>query len=884
MNKRIVIKIGAGSLIDGYTATVQIGEEGLPPQVEVPARLPPAPDVPELYRRWQQAYWQLGLPYRLEAQNGVTNVSDVSDIVQCRVMSTQLRDRLHYWLNGEDFRPIREKVLEQLSPQDTVRVMLQTQDLLLQRLPWYDLHMFQRYRNAEVGICLPCYQQVSYRGSRSEKVRVLAVLGEATGLDTQMDCTLLGQLPDADVHFLKAPSVEAFNESLWDEQGWDILFFAGHSKSRVNCVANALAAGEPSSQAIGGLDGSSDSDAVTTEGNGELQLNATETLTVPQLKHALSKAIDRGLNTAIFNSCDGLGLAADLADLYIPQVLVMREPVPDKVAHAFLQGFLASFSAGTSFYLAVREAREKLQGLEARFPCATWLPVIVQNLAETPPTWRSLQGKSTESGKCGPAIGAGGAGGAPVQVRSEAELAANVRLSSVNTLAGTVGKFRDARKPDLQLAERLRGWKVAVAAGLSCAAVVLGGRFLGGLEVLELKAYDYFLRSRPPESLDERILIITNTEADISARPNTTSNRSVSDETLSDVLARLDELNPQMVGLDIYLEGAVKMPLLARQLAETDNLIAICKAADYTTQTSAKPPPLDVTDAGRIAASDFVADGGDRVVRRHLLAFMPPPDSACQSGTGLGLLMANRYLAEVHGIFPSEEVKIGETALPVLRGSLLGGSFFGGYHNVDAAGSQALLNYRILDEPSQTNCGEVRETPADCIDVSTFLTGAVDDLRSHVENKIVLIGTTAAGYDPHITPYTRTASVDRQVPGVFIQAQMISQLVSAGLGERSFIGSWLEWQEAMWIVGWALLGGVLGLSVGLQKFWLRLLLAEGLLVVACWLLLVGGSVWVPWVPSAIALPAAALSTRGVVRSRSKYRIGSGVNGSDISKY
>jgi hypothetical protein len=27
----------------------------------------------------------------------------------------------------------------------------------------------------------------------------------------------------------------------------------------------------------------------------------------------------------------------------------------------------------------VREAREKLQGLEDRYPCATWLPVICQN-------------------------------------------------------------------------------------------------------------------------------------------------------------------------------------------------------------------------------------------------------------------------------------------------------------------------------------------------------------------------------------------------------------------------------------------------------------------------------------------------------------------------
>ncbi|MEM9197086.1 MAG: CHASE2 domain-containing protein, partial [Pseudomonadota bacterium] len=62
----------------------------------------------------------------------------------------------------------------------------------------------------------------------------------------------------------------------------------------------------------------------------------------------------------------------------------------------------------------------------------------------------------------------------------------------------------------------------------------------------------------------------------------------------------------------------------------------------------------------------------------------------------------------------------------------------------------------------------VIETPADCISVSRFLEMSVDELRSQVENKIVLIGTTANGYDDlWRTPYTKVASVDRQVPGVF---------------------------------------------------------------------------------------------------------------------
>jgi hypothetical protein len=51
----------------------------------------------------------------------------------------------------------------------------------------------------------------------------------------------------------------------------------------------------------------------------------------------------------------------------------MREPVPDQVAQAFLKYFLETFAVGESFYLAVREARERLQGWEDQFPCATWV-------------------------------------------------------------------------------------------------------------------------------------------------------------------------------------------------------------------------------------------------------------------------------------------------------------------------------------------------------------------------------------------------------------------------------------------------------------------------------------------------------------------------------
>ncbi len=796
VSKRIVIKIGAGSLETGFAASVEIGDEGASPQAETQAALPPAPDLPELYHQWQQAYWQLGSSYRLEARDGVTNVSAVADIEQCRALSWKLRDRVHHWLNGDDFRPIREKLLEQLNPQDQTRILLQTKDPLLQRLPWYELQFFQRYRQAEVGICTPDYQQVSYLGTRSQNVRILAVLGNAKGLNTQIDKNLLAQLPNADIHFLQEPTRESFNHYLWHTKGWDILFFAGHSSSRPVCQNNSK------------------------EGSGEIFLNATDKLTIPQLKHALKKAIDRGLNTAIFNSCDGLGLATDLADLHIPQVLVMREPVPDQVAHAFLQGFLESFAAGVPFYIAVREAREKMQGLEARFPCATWLPVIVQNLAETPPTWLSLQGKN----------------------QGEIEQP-NLEQHS----------FVAKKAPSPASGSLWRRLRQGIGCSAIVATVLLLGRQLGLLESMELKGYDYLLRSRPPESLDERILIITNTAEDIAAYPNRTSSASLSDQTLLDLLSKLKPLAPNTIGLDIYHSHAEKDPALAKALKETDSLIGICKVSDETTENAVKKgPPPEIEDS-RIGANDFVAyEAQGEVVRLHLLGLTPPPGSPCKANATLSAVIATRY-AQSKGY-------LDDLVLPKLTPT------FGGYHQLDTDGAQIMLNYRRLKSPQGTGCGDVKETPADCLSVSEVLEKPSEQLRQHIEDKIVLIGTTDfdfAASDRWVTPYTKNrARSGDKTPGVFLHAQMISQLISAAFDNRLMIDSWPDWQEIAWIASWALIGGLIGaFSRWPLNLWLRLLMGEGILLLACWLWLVEAGLWVPLVPSAIALPAAAIATQ-----------------------
>ncbi|MEO0647243.1 MAG: CHASE2 domain-containing protein, partial [Cyanobacteria bacterium J06650_10] len=613
---------------------------------------------------------------------------------------------------------------------------------------------------------------------------------------------------------------------LWDSQGWDILFFAGHSQSREVC----------------GLDGES----LYKEGRGEILLNETESLTMTQLKHALRRAIDRGLNTAIFNSCDGLGLASDLAELHIPQVLVMREPVPDQVAHSFLEGFLAAFARGIPFYVAVREARERLEGLESRFPCATWLPVIVQNLAEVPPTWGSLQGID--------AVVADVLNGDEEALEEEQNLSAAAEDVSLKSIS---------------LKRRLG---VGVLAGLGAAALALGLRFLGVLESYELKTYDLLLRSRPAEEIDSRLLIITNTAEDIQAYPNTQGQGSLADETLSALLAKLSDLEPQSIGLDIYRDYPAKNPKLAQQLAGMDNLIAICKIEDVSSETEAKAPPPEIQSLERIGSSDFSADEADDVVRRHLLGLAA--SDTCSTNATFSTRLAMSYGQTVLNLPVTNDLSFGSAKLPVIDLQTFGGDYFGGYHKVDAAGTQLLLNYRIVKEPRQTNCGGVLETPAICMSVSDFLARSPAALEALVKQKIVLIGTTDYTFgDIWITPYTKSAAADRQTPGIFLQAQMISQMISAAMGERRLLTSWPLTGKVLWTVGWALAGSLIAVSVGPRKGWemllLRLVLAMGVLVLVTWLLLVLAAVWVPLLSSAIALPVSASLSRAGLKLRSK---------------
>lgn len=428
MNWLVVLRLGKGSWQQGFPdVTVQIGEDSNSRQMQLTASLPPAPDLPRLYRNWQLFYaalyerlgWRLRITF-YENEATVTNISEAEFHNICQ----QLKTRLNTWLRSEEFHPISKKLWQELAKKDQeIRLLIETDDVQVRQFPWHLWDLFKDYPKAEMALSISNYELVPYPAQKTPgKVRILSIFGNSQGIDLERDRAVLEHLPGAEVKFPTERSRRTISDELY-RRSWDIFFFAGHSSTQME--------------------------------QGRMELDDTQSLTIDDLHNALSHAIAQGLQLAIFNSCDGLGLANQLAALHLPQSIVMREPIPDRVAGAFLTYFLEAFARGKSFYLAVREARERLQALEDEFPCASWLPVICQNPAAAPPTWQSLR-----------------------------------RIER----------------------HRLR---VALWASLASTFLIVGLRSLSLLQGLELKAFDGLMRLRPAEQPDPRLLVVGATEEDL---------------------------------------------------------------------------------------------------------------------------------------------------------------------------------------------------------------------------------------------------------------------------------------------------------------------------------------------------------------------------------
>lgn len=411
-----------------------------------------------------------------------------------------------------------------------------------------------------------------------------------------------------------------------------------------------------------------------------------------------------------------------------------------------------------------------------------------------------------------------------------------------------------------------RVWRTGLQVLVTSAVVtslVMGVRQLGVLENWELQAVDSLQRWRPIEGADPRLLVVTINETDIQAQSQRQG--SLSDRTLEQLLTKLEQYQPRAIGLDIYrdLPVSAAYPNLAKYLQKSENFIGLCKISDPDTNNPGIAPPPELPPAF-LGFSDIMADD-DNTVRRQLLHLTPPPNSPCTTEYAFSLQLALYYLA-TEGIAPQVTPQ-GDLQFNHVVFKRLTTNHRGAYKNADLRGYQVLLNYRpyraTTDIAFQISLHDLLNNP---------LTPAI---RNKLQDRIVLIGVTAptSVNDYWFTPYSSNQErFEKQLPGVFLQAQMVSHILSAVLDRRPLLSVWNLWMETLWVAGWSICGGLLAcyfkqtlyLALGTS---VTLLLLYGL----CFGLLLQGSL-VPLLPPGLALVITSTSMIIYRNYKVKYNI------------
>ncbi|QIR37215.1 CHASE2 domain-containing protein [Tolypothrix sp. PCC 7910] len=773
MPRVAVLKIGRGNFHQGFEVSLELREDGGSPVGEIEGRLGANTDIEGLYFLWQQSFRNLTAIARndgWEIESSLPTNRATKEITDdCWQRMRQVEANLNEWLqpSGElGWQKIRERLSKELATQaDTMRLAIKARDPILWKLPWHSWDLLSSYPNVGVSYSPVEYEswEIAKHQTQSDRVRLLAIFGDSQNLDLAADRQAIENLQETESVFYHQPQARDLIAQLRDTQGWDIFFFAGHSQ--------------------------------TIEQRGRISLSARESIETDQFKHALREAVQKGLKIAIFNSCEGLGLAQQLADLHVPIIIIMQEIVPDVVAQSFLKEFLREYAGGQPLYTAVRHAQERLEEF-TELPGATWLPMIYQNPAEVPPTWQDLRPKKHRH-----------------RFGLEWQHLPNILVKSL------------------------------IMTGL-----VMAVRFLGGLQPVELWAFDQMTRLQSDRGIDERLLIVKVTEQDIQQQRQ----YPLSDHVILQTLEKLQAHQPRAIGLDIYRDFPVEPGYreLVAHIKKTPNLVTVCEVSQPEARANkfgvASPP---ASPAENIGFSDIAIEP-DGTVRRYLF-HLNPGDSLCQAPYAFSAELALRYL-DAEGIQPEAtsqgNLKLGSTVFQPLE------KHTGFYHNIDPRGHQVLLSYRSFSKVARE------------VTLTEVLNN--DFKPQWVKNRIVLIGVVAPSVgDRFATPFSN--EIDQEMPGVVIHAQMVSQMLSVAKQERPLLRFWPQTLDAVWIGSWALMGG-LCVWVFHGLVYRRIAIASVIIILGSLCLsLFSIGVCVPLVPSVIAVAITYIITSNTVRLRTK---------------
>ncbi|MCC3589769.1 CHAT domain-containing protein [Microcoleus sp. PH2017_28_MFU_U_A] len=370
MSSTVILALGSGDFQKGFSCvTAEFKKQG-ETVAQYLGSLLPAPEVDELHKRWKvscRATQHHRSSSRIKIKPaGKTNISEDKP----NIIYEGLKKEMNKWLSADEFyRKIEVKLRTEISNRDElVEIFLECNNSEIWQLPWDVWQFREDYNNCEIIGSSPEYKKTPQEamiggiplGSRG---RILCVLGNSQGIDVSKDATEITKyLGDScDLQFLQEPNSQELRNQLFDDKGWQVLFYAGHSDSDINGA------------------------------NGLLYINqevADNTVTVQDFKEGLKRAIVKGLELLIFNSCSSMGIAADLVTegISLPSVIVMRAPIPDFIAQEFVKSLFRYLALKEPLFLAVRKAKNDLLRYENQFPGASGIPMLCQH-----PTFEGLK-------------------------------------------------------------------------------------------------------------------------------------------------------------------------------------------------------------------------------------------------------------------------------------------------------------------------------------------------------------------------------------------------------------------------------------------------------------------------------------------------------------
>lgn len=323
----------------------------------------------DAWRRSYLGYYKQALRGRVGATGQVVamDVDWHSQLVQAEA---RLLSEFHTWLKHGDLFDLRAVLTAAAqsgttpqSPGRTAKteLFLTCTPIEIARLPWETWEEIQHMQIVRSPAHISA-ATADRRAFRRGKTRVLAILGDETGLNFTGERTALNAQKNLlDIHYLGwQPGEEAaalkqrICQTIADPLGWDVLFFAGHSNEA------ALV-------------------------DGQVAIAPNTAISVKELKPALQQAQQHGLQFALFNSCSGLDIAHGLINLGLSQVAVMREPIHNEVAQTFLVQFLQRLARYESTQEALAGACRFLKNKkEFTYPSAYLVPSLFRHPDSVP--------------------------------------------------------------------------------------------------------------------------------------------------------------------------------------------------------------------------------------------------------------------------------------------------------------------------------------------------------------------------------------------------------------------------------------------------------------------------------------------------------------------